>query len=86
MYTAIKLTKLPKFAPPDGKAAEWYRKATELGYRRAMFGLARRYEKGRGVEQDYAQAAERARTAAKDTNAGAKKMTQLTDFERGKVL
>lgn len=38
------------------KAAEWYRKASELGQTRAMYSLGTCYWAGRGVSQDYVEA------------------------------
>ncbi len=40
----------------DGGAVVWLRKAAEQGHSRAQFELARCYEKGIGVKQDYKEA------------------------------
>lgn len=39
------------------KAAQWYRRAAELGFARAQANLASMYRRGDGVPQDYAEAA-----------------------------
>jgi len=48
----------------DVKAAAWFRKAADLGYDAAQFGLANCFFRGTGVAQNFAQAAEWGRKAA----------------------
>jgi len=46
------------------EAAKWYRKAAEQGDAYAQYELAQRYEKGRGVTQDFSKAVKWLRKAA----------------------
>ena len=55
--TSVRSTSAAWASPPDyAAAAQWYQKAADKGYSRALFNLGTMYEQGLGVEQDQLKA------------------------------
>ena len=66
------------------RAVEWFLKAAEQGTATAQFNLGLMYETGRGVRQDYAQAAGWFRKAAEQGDAYAQhNLALMYAFGRG---
>jgi hypothetical protein len=72
------------YAPSDDDGADWERKAAEQGHADAQYFLGGRYENGRVVTQNYAEAAKWYRKAAELGRADAQyRLGMMYDAGRG---